>query len=118
MNQRQTGSMGDELTNAALIGLIGMFGIALVLRAAGSVTAFLTGLPQPDAAPAAGLAVKFSTTSSMMSANCRFAMTGSRSIVPKKCVRGAVVAAAGVERTRVVAPESAAFCALGGVPSG
>ena len=28
MNQRQTGSMGDELTNAALIGLIGMFGIA------------------------------------------------------------------------------------------
>ena len=47
--------MGDELTNAALIGLIGMFGIALVLRAAGSVTAFLTGLPQPDAGPAAGL---------------------------------------------------------------
>ena len=37
--------MGDELTNAALIGLIGMFGIALVLRAAGSVAAFLTGTP-------------------------------------------------------------------------
>ena len=32
--------MGDELTNAALIGLIGMVGIALILRAAGSVTAF------------------------------------------------------------------------------
>lgn len=51
--------MGDELTNAALIGLIGMFGIALILRAAGSVTAFLTGLPQPDAGPAAGLGVLF-----------------------------------------------------------
>nr|WP_240700772.1 type IV secretory system conjugative DNA transfer family protein [Propionibacterium freudenreichii] len=51
--------MGDELTNAALIGLIGMFGIALVLRAAGSVTALLTGLPQPDAGLAAGLGVLF-----------------------------------------------------------
>ena len=59
MNQRQAGGMGDELTNAALIGLVGMFGIALVLRAAGSVTAFLTGAPQPDAGAAAGLAVLF-----------------------------------------------------------
>lgn len=54
MSQRQAGGMGDELTNAALIALIGMFGIALVLRAAGSVTAFLTGLPQPDAGPGRG----------------------------------------------------------------
>ena len=59
MNQRQAGGMGDELTNAALVGLIGMFGIALVLRAAGSVTSFLTGLPQPDAGPVAGLGVLF-----------------------------------------------------------
>ncbi|MCH1882903.1 type IV secretory system conjugative DNA transfer family protein [Agrococcus sp. ARC_14] len=59
MNERQTGSMGDELTNAALFGLVGMLGIALVLRAAGSVTAFLTAAPQPDAGPAAGLAVLF-----------------------------------------------------------
>ena len=59
MNQRQAGGMGDELTNAALIGLIGMFGIALVLRAGGSVAAFLTGTPQPDAGAAAGLAVLF-----------------------------------------------------------
>ncbi|MDK9646414.1 TraM recognition domain-containing protein [Propionibacterium freudenreichii] len=59
MNQRQAVGMGDELTNAALIGLIGMFGIALVLRAAGSVTALLTGLPQPDAGLAAGLGVLF-----------------------------------------------------------
>ncbi len=59
MNQRQAGGMGDELTNAALIGLIGMFGIALVLRAAGSVAALLTSTPQPDAGAAAGLAVLF-----------------------------------------------------------
>jgi len=59
MNQRQAAGMGDELTNAALIGLIGMFGIALALRAAGSVAAFLTGTAQPDAGAAAGLAVLF-----------------------------------------------------------
>lgn len=57
--QRQTGSMGDELTNAALIGLVGLFGVALVLRAAGSVAAFLSGLPQPLAGPAAGVGVLF-----------------------------------------------------------
>ncbi|HLS74756.1 MAG TPA: type IV secretory system conjugative DNA transfer family protein, partial [Actinomycetaceae bacterium] len=51
--------MGDELPNAALIGLVGMFGIALILRAAGSVSALLTGAPQPDAGPAAGLGVLF-----------------------------------------------------------
>lgn len=62
MNQRQTGSVGDELTNAALVGLIGLVGIALVLRAAASVTAYLTGLSQPDAGPAAGLAVLFNPT--------------------------------------------------------
>ena len=59
MNQRQAGGMGDELTNAALVGLVGMFGIALVLRAAGSVAAFLTGTPQPDVGAAAALAVLF-----------------------------------------------------------
>ena len=31
---RQTGSFGDELTNAAMIGLVALFGVALVLRAA------------------------------------------------------------------------------------
>ncbi len=56
---RQTGSFGDELTNAALIGLIGVFGVALVLRAAGSVAAFLTGTAQPAAGPASGLGVLF-----------------------------------------------------------
>lgn len=39
---RQTGSLGDELTNAAMIGLVGLFGLALILRAAGSIAAFLT----------------------------------------------------------------------------
>ncbi|WP_201791518.1 TraM recognition domain-containing protein [Aeromicrobium sp. PE09-221] len=57
--QRQTGGMGDELTNAAIVALIGAFGAALVLRAAGSVAAFLTGTPQPTAGPASGLGVLF-----------------------------------------------------------
>jgi type IV secretion system protein VirD4 len=57
MTQRQTGSMGDELTNAALIGLIGIFCIGLILRAAGTITAFITGTPQPAAGAAGGIAV-------------------------------------------------------------
>ncbi|PAK95631.1 type VI secretion protein [Brevibacterium casei] len=56
---RQTGSFGDELTNAALMGLVGMFGVALILRASGSVAAFLTGTTQPTAGPASGLGVLF-----------------------------------------------------------
>lgn len=56
---RQTGSFGDELTNFAMIGLVGLFALALILRAAGSITAFLTGAPQPDAGPAAGILVLF-----------------------------------------------------------
>ncbi|WP_234993915.1 type IV secretory system conjugative DNA transfer family protein [Janibacter indicus] len=51
--------MGDELTNAAVVALIGAFGFALVLRAAGSVAAFLTGTPQPQAGFASGLGVLF-----------------------------------------------------------
>lgn len=38
MSQQQNGSVGDELTNAALVGLIGLVGIALVLRAAAYLT--------------------------------------------------------------------------------
>lgn len=56
---RQTGSFGDELTNAAMIGLIGVFALALLLRGAGSVAAFLTGTAQPQAGPAAGVGVLF-----------------------------------------------------------
>lgn len=57
--RRQTAGLGDELTNAALIALIGLFAAALVLRAAGSVAAWLTGTAQPEAGPAAGLGVLF-----------------------------------------------------------
>ena len=56
---RQTGSFGDELTNAAMIGLVVLFGVALILRAAGSVAAFLTGTPQPAGDPASGVGVLF-----------------------------------------------------------
>ena len=59
MNPRQGGSMGDELTNAALIALIGAFCLALILRGAGSVAASLSGTPQPQAGPASGLGVLF-----------------------------------------------------------
>ena len=53
---RQTGSFGDELTNAAMIGLLG---VALVLRGAGSVAAVLTGTSQPAGGPASGIGVLF-----------------------------------------------------------
>ena len=56
---RQTGSFGDELTNAAMIGLVALFGVALVLRAAGAITAWLTGTPQPESGLAAGVGVLF-----------------------------------------------------------
>lgn len=56
---RQTGSFGDELTNAAMIGLIVLFGVALILRGAGSVAAWVTGTAQPAAGPAAGIGVLF-----------------------------------------------------------
>lgn len=54
---RQTGSFGDELTNAAMIGLVALFGGALVLRAAGTITAWLTGNSQPEGGLAAGVGV-------------------------------------------------------------
>ena len=54
---RQTGSFGDELTNAAMIGLVALFGVALVLRAAGTITAWITGTPQPEGGLAAGAGV-------------------------------------------------------------
>ena len=50
MNQRQAGGMGDELTNAALIGLIGMFGIAL-----GGVWRDVEGTPEASRSAAAWL---------------------------------------------------------------
>ncbi|TSD62420.1 type IV secretory system conjugative DNA transfer family protein [Aeromicrobium piscarium] len=57
--QRQTGAFGDELTNMLLAGLIGLFGLTLVLRAAGTLAAFVTGAPQPAAGVTAGARVLF-----------------------------------------------------------
>ncbi len=51
--------LGDELTNALLIGLIAMFGVAAVLRSAGSVTSALTGAEQPHVGIAGGVNVLF-----------------------------------------------------------
>lgn len=56
---RQTSSFGDELTNAAMIGLVVLFGVALVLRGAGSVAAWITGTSQPSGGPASGIGVLF-----------------------------------------------------------
>ena len=56
---RQTGAFGDELTNAAMIGLVALFGAALVLRAAGTITAWLTGTAQPKADSRPGSACWF-----------------------------------------------------------
>jgi type IV secretion system protein VirD4 len=51
--------MGDELTNLVLIAIGGIIGVAFVLRAAGSVAAFLTGTDQPTAGATGGIAVFF-----------------------------------------------------------
>jgi len=56
---RQTGSFGDELTNILIVALIGVFGLTLILRAAGSVAAFMTGADQPGAGIAGGVSVLF-----------------------------------------------------------
>lgn len=56
---RQAGSFGDELTNTLMIGLVALFCLALILRAAGSVAAFLTGTAQPASGPGAGVGVLF-----------------------------------------------------------
>ncbi|MFC7741973.1 hypothetical protein ACFQXA_14960 [Nocardiopsis composta] len=51
--------MGDELTNILLIAIGGLLGVAFVLRAAGSIAAFLTGTPQPTTGATGGVAVFF-----------------------------------------------------------
>lgn len=54
---RQTGSFGDELTNILMAGLIGLFGLTLILRAAGSIAAFLTGAAPPSTGITGGVGV-------------------------------------------------------------
>jgi type IV secretory pathway TraG/TraD family ATPase VirD4 len=49
--------VNDQLTNLALIGLIGVAAVAAILRVAGTVAAFLTGVTQPKAGLAGGLGV-------------------------------------------------------------
>lgn len=49
--------MDDQLTNLALTGVIGLAAVAGVLRLAGAISAFLTGMTQPKAGPAGGLGV-------------------------------------------------------------
>jgi type IV secretory pathway TraG/TraD family ATPase VirD4 len=49
--------VNDQLTNLALIGLIGLAAMAGLLRLAGTISAFLTGITQPNAGPAGGLGV-------------------------------------------------------------
>ena len=55
----QKGMPGDELTNVTIGLLIGGAVIALLLRGAGSVAAWLTGIPQPTGGVERGLAVVF-----------------------------------------------------------
>lgn len=54
---RPTGTIGDELTNAALAGLAALGMSAVLLRIAGNIAAFLTGATQPRAGLGAGAAV-------------------------------------------------------------
>ena len=54
---RQTGSMGDELTNAAMVGLLALVALTFILRGAGSVTAWITSSAQPSGGPASGVSV-------------------------------------------------------------
>ena len=56
---RQSGSFGDEMTNILIAVLIGTFGLTLVLRAAGSVAALLTGVSQPGVGISGGVGVLF-----------------------------------------------------------
>lgn len=57
--QSHSRGLGEELTNALMIGLFALFGFAAVLRGAGSVAAFLTGAKQPEIGFAGGVNVLF-----------------------------------------------------------
>ena len=57
MSAPRTPGTGDGLANLAIGALIGLAGLAGVLRLAGTIAAFLTGAPQPRAAVATGFMV-------------------------------------------------------------
>src|SRR5690606_27352784 len=54
---RAQGTLGDELTNLGIALLIGAAAFALLLRAAGTVAAWATGIAQPASGPESGLSV-------------------------------------------------------------
>ncbi|RHZ90310.1 type VI secretion protein, partial [Cereibacter sphaeroides] len=54
---RQSASMSEGLANLGIGLLIAAAGLAAILRVAGTVAAFLTGIPQPSAGITAGLTV-------------------------------------------------------------
>ncbi len=54
---RQAGSMGDELTNAAIIGLLALVGLTLLLRGAGTIAAWISGAAPPTGGPTSGIGV-------------------------------------------------------------
>ncbi|QBE49687.1 type IV secretory system conjugative DNA transfer family protein [Leucobacter triazinivorans] len=54
---RQGGALGDELANLGIIALIVAVVVAVILRAAGTVTAWVTGVTQPTGGIDAGLGV-------------------------------------------------------------
>ncbi len=54
---RQAGSMGDELTNAAIIGLLALVGLTLLLRGAGTIAAWISGTTPPTGGPTSGIGV-------------------------------------------------------------
>ena len=54
---RHSGSLGDELTNVGIGALTGAAGLSAILRAAGSVATWVTGIDQPADGVEAGLRV-------------------------------------------------------------
>lgn len=54
--------LGDELTNFLMIALVAVFGVAVVLRAAGSIAAFLAGSAQPQSGITGGVGVLLNPT--------------------------------------------------------
>lgn len=54
---RQGGALGDELANLGIIALIAAAALAVILRTAGSITAWATGVAQPSGGIEAGLGV-------------------------------------------------------------
>lgn len=54
---RQGGALGDELANLGIIALIAAAALAVILRVAGTIAAWATGIAQPSGGIEAGLRV-------------------------------------------------------------